>query len=66
MMIKYRTIIKIGYYEAWYEFDDAEDAVTFAKTLLEHQVDNEDSKKKTRITLQVVDTEAEKMESEED
>lgn len=65
-MIKYRVCIKISYYEAWYEFDYAEDAVVFAKTLLEHQVNTEDAKKRPSIQLYVVDVEAEKAAESED
>lgn len=65
-MIKYRVYMKISYYDACFEFNDAEDAVVFAKTMLEHQVSTEDTKKKPIIQMQVVDVDAEKMAESED
>ena len=65
-MIKYRVQMKISYYDACFEFDDAEEAVGFAKLMLEHQVSTEDAKKKPIIQMQVVDIDAEKMAESED
>ncbi len=64
MKIKYRVIIKVSYNEAWFEFDTAEDACQFTTTALKHMADNEDGKKKSRITIQVVN--ADSTEEDED
>lgn len=65
-MIKYRVVLKVGYQEAWFEFETAKDATKFAEVALTNMVTNEDNKKKTHINLQVVDVEAEKREEEEE
>lgn len=57
--MKYRVIIKIGYNNAWFEFDSIAEAGSFAETVLVHQIPNEDTKKKSFITIQVVDENAE-------
>ena len=54
--MKYRVILEVGYNTAWFDFDDIADAGDFAKTLLMHQVANEDTKHKTKIRLEIVDT----------
>lgn len=62
--MKYRLILKVGYNEIWFEFDTIAEAGLFAKTILVHQVENEDTKKKSFITIQVVD--GNNVESEEE
>lgn len=54
----YRVIIKVGeYYEAWFDFDNAEESVAFAGQAVKHQVTNEDTRrKKSGITIRVIDT----------
>lgn len=37
-----RVILKIGYYERWFEFENISDAVGFAADVLRHNVPNED------------------------
>lgn len=64
--IMYRITIKISYYEAWFEFEDLNEAGEFAKTILSHQVENEDVKKKTHVNISVVAYEAEKEEEAND
>lgn len=66
-MLKYRVIVKVSYYETWFEFDDAEEACEFAKSVMLHQVPNEDTKKKpTYVTMKVVDIELEAQRKKED
>ena len=60
----YRVVLKVGYYSADFQFAEAAEAVLFAQTALMHMVDNEDTKKKSSITLQIVNPELE--ESEDD
>ena len=60
----YRVIIKVGYYEAYFEFNESEKACEFATTALAHMTSNEDTKKKSSIALEIVDPALE--ESEED
>ena len=55
-MLKYKVIIKVGYNEAWFMFDTAEEACGFATTALKSMVDSEDQKKKNYIRMEVVDT----------
>lgn len=53
--MKYRVIVKVSYHEAWFEFDDIESAGEFAKNILTHQVESEDSKRKSTVRIDVVD-----------
>ena len=62
----YRVVLKVGYYSTYFEFKSSKDACDFASAALEHMVSNEDTDKATFVTLQVVDAEAEKKESEDD
>jgi len=62
-MVKYRVVVRVSYNEAWFEFDDAKEAVSFASIALSHMVSNEDAKKPSRIAIDVVNTE---MEEEDD
>lgn len=64
MKIKYRVVLKVGYYESWFEFNGAKDATNFATEALQHMVSTEDTTKKESIILQVVNTEAEHEEVE--
>lgn len=52
--MKYRVIVKIGYHEAWFDFEDMADAGEFAKTVLTHQAPNEDTRYKTSVNILVV------------
>ncbi len=52
--IIYRVAIKISYYEAWFEFEDLDDAGEFAKMILTHQVENDDTKKKTQVNIRAI------------
>lgn len=62
--MKYRLILKVGYSEIWFEFDTITEAGAFAESILVHQVENEYTKKKSFITIQVVD--GNNVESEEE
>jgi len=53
-MIKYRVILKIGYNEAWFEFENAVEAINFATVALQSMVANEDTTKKTKVTIQII------------
>lgn len=61
-MIKYRVILKIGYNEGWFEFENAVEAIQFATVALQSMVANEDTNKKTKITIQVINSDAEEEE----
>lgn len=63
--MKYRVILKVSYNEAWFDFDTIEEAGEFAKTVLVHQSDSDDSKRKSSIRIDVINTEAEE-ENEDD
>ena len=54
--MKYRVILKVSYHEAWFDFDTIEEAGNFAKTILVHQVDSEDNKRRSTIRLEVIST----------
>lgn len=58
--MKYRVIIEVGYCEAFFDFRTAEAACDFAASALSHQADSEDTKRKTRICMEVIDTTKEK------
>ena len=65
-MIKYRVIIKVGYYATWFDFDSADQACNFATSALTHMVPNEDNSKKTSINIQVIDLDAEKADGDDE
>lgn len=65
-MIKYRVILRIGYYEAVYEFDTVEEAGGFASTALLHQIPSEDNRSAPAyVTIRAVNIEKEKEEDDE-
>ena len=62
----YRVIWKISYYENWFDFDNIDDAGTFAETALMRCVPNEDRKKEPMyICIHVIDPEKANKEEEE-
>ena len=66
MKISFRVVINVGYYAAWFDFEDAEQACIFATNALTHLTPNEDNRKETSISIRVVDLEAEKEKEDED
>lgn len=62
--IIYRVILKVGYCEAFFEFESVEDAAAFARVALKHMVSNEDTKKKSSITMFIVDPTGEEREDD--
>ncbi len=56
-MVKYRVILKVSYYETWFDFDTPEQATYFATTALRAMVSSDDTAKKQFITIQVINTE---------
>ena len=52
--MKYRVVINVGYCEAWFDYEDPQQAICFAMSALEHGVENEDTNKKTKIILYVI------------
>lgn len=63
----YRVILKIGYYENWFDFDSVNEAAAFAKTILIYQTLNEDRKVlMSEVKMMVIDpTKIELNEAEE-
>lgn len=53
----YRVVLKISYNEAYFDFEDIESAGRFARLILVHMVDSDDSRKKTSIRIEVINTE---------
>ncbi len=62
--MKYRVVFKVSYNEAWFDFDTIEEAGEFAKTLLVHQVESPDSKRKSTIRIEVINPAEEENEDE--
>ena len=50
----YRVILEVGYREAWFDFKDMTEAVVFANQIIEHMIDNEESKKPHQLTIDVI------------
>lgn len=66
-MLKYRIILKVGYCESWFEFDDPTTACDFARTALLHQIVNKDNEKRPMyVTMKIVDVELEAQREKED
>lgn len=61
----YRVMLKVGYYERWFEFMSSVDAMYFAETILKKAVDSEDNENPTQIAVWV-EKEAEKEDSEDE
>lgn len=51
----YRVIIKVSYMQAYFDFEDGEDAVRFAIQAVEHSVPSEDVKKAVGVVVRKVD-----------
>lgn len=63
--MKYRVVFKVSYNEAWFEFETIEEAGEFAKTILVHQVESPDSRRKSTIRVEIINPEVEE-ENEDD
>lgn len=50
----YRVILTVGYHNAHFDFASVEDAATFGRVALVHMVDCDDTKKKSSITMLIV------------
>ena len=50
--MKFRVVIKFGYHERYFVFDDQNEAVSFATTAVKHYVPEEDGKK-IDLTIQI-------------
>ena len=64
--MKYRVVLKVSYYERWFEFDNINKAANFAADLLRHNVESNDNCKLTEVVMYVVNTEAEEKAQEEE
>jgi len=62
--MKYRVIFKVSYNEAWFDFDTIEEAGEFAKTILVHQVESPDSKRRSIIRVEIINPAEEENEDE--
>jgi hypothetical protein len=61
----YRVILKVGYNEAWFDFNNIEVAGDFARAILTHQTKNEDSGRKDHVRLEIIDPTIEADEEED-
>lgn len=51
----YRIIVKVGYHEAFFDFDDVNEAASFASIALKHSRGSDDSKKAYSINMKIID-----------
>ena len=52
----YRVILKVMYYEKWFDFDDVKKAAEFAQTILHYEVPSEDHKVvATEVIMKAID-----------
>ena len=59
-MFKYRIILRFGYYDRWFEFDNINVATQFAKDVLKYGVPNEDCPdREFSIRMDIINIEAE-------
>lgn len=66
-MINYRVIVKVGYREAFFDFDQPDKACNFATVAVAHQAHNGENEKKIEaVCIQVIDTDAEVEEGDDD
>lgn len=64
-MMIYRVVIKVGYNDAAFEFESLRDAGDFARMVLTHQVETEDTKKALYVKIEVRSCEEEEEEETE-
>lgn len=50
----YRVVIKVGYSDAYFDFDFMTEAGQFAETVLTHQTDSEDTHKEVSVRILVL------------
>lgn len=55
----YRITLKVGWHEAHFEFETIEEAGEFAKQVITHSVNSDDTEKTTDVSIKVVDKELE-------
>ena len=55
--MKFKVIITVGYYDAWFEFDTVEEAWAFAETALLNNVQNDDTKIRYKVNMRGVEAE---------
>lgn len=63
--MKYRVILKVGYSNAWFDFDNLNDAGEFAKVALTHSIGNDDTHKYVDVSIKCVNPETEKEEEDD-
>ena len=63
--IIYRVMLRVSWYEAYFEFDNMDQACSFATTALQHNKGCDDTKKTVTVGVQVVDVDAERAAKEE-
>ena len=51
----YRVILEVGYNDAWFDFDDISEAGDFARTILTHQSENDDTRNKRTVSIKLID-----------
>ena len=52
--MKYQVRVRVKYYEAVFEFTDECEAMAFARTVLEHEIESEDTNTQTEIAIYVI------------
>lgn len=55
----YKVMVKVGYYERWFEFLSSVDAIYFAETIIKKAADSEDNELPTKVAVWVTKKEAE-------
>lgn len=52
----YRVVLKVSYYERWFDFEDIMNAADFAQAVLYHEVPSEDHKSvATEVIIKAID-----------
>ena len=55
MKMIYRVYLRVGCWDAMYDFQDIQSAADFVTTAMTHQVECEDTKKKRSMKIVVID-----------
>ena len=66
MKTVYRVILKVGYYDTYFDFDCAKGATDFAAMALVHAVGNDRNDDDPKIAISIINVDAEGNEKEEE
>jgi len=64
-MNKFRVILKAGYRQLWFDFEDSESACAFAVIALKHMTPSAENDKEESVYIKILDDEEGEKDAEE-